>query len=538
MSNCKLFLNYSIKNLSADIKKFQILFFIFLTIFLITEGFAQDTTSSLAFKKNRPRTIRGGFFYQPDLSYQIWQQFNLIREANAGDVLAQHELGLRYLLGEGIAADTIKGAYWIHKAAEKGLTAASFNYGILLINGWGVNWNPFAAYKYFLDAANDGMPQAEYIVGILFTDNLIIKKDLNKAYYWIKKSVKGNYEPAKQILTEISSKVDTSKIKLDNNIVSNKTKKDTANQKNNQSLPNSLGLVLIDFTVDQDTTTHISDSTLVDDILLIGSDDLNKELGLKEKDNSIDSIKKSGISSLLKFADSGSPEALTFIGRLYEKGIYYSKDIVAASAYYVRAIKLDSPRSPFLLYELIKTKDYFENLKTNIDENIPDAMFVWYGIHSLGFANLITDDDANKLLQNAASKYYIPAIVELGLNYFTGKYVKKDKQNGLSIWQNAVKFGSVEAKVRIKTAEVYGEIQSQSYDDAVKDLKDAEKSGSVLAQVTLGYCYEKGIGLNQDKGEAAKEYRFAARRGNRYAYDQLKRLYDEIRPPDPMFQVN
>ena len=442
------------------------------------------------------------------------------------------------MLGEGIAADTVKGAYWIHKAAEKGLTAASFNYGILLLNGWGVNWNPFDAYKYFLDAANDGMPQAEYIVGILFTDNLIIKRDLNKAYYWIKKSVKGNYEPAKQILTELSSKVDTSSIKFDNNSNSKKTKDDTSTQKNNQSLSNSLGLVFIDFNAGQDTISHISDSTLVDDILLIGSDDLNKELGLKEKNNSLDSIKTAGISSLLKYADSGSPEALTFIGRLYEKGFYYPKDIITASAYYVRAIKLDSPRSPFLLYELIKTNNYFEDLKSSIDENIPDAMFVWYGIHSLGFANRITDYDANRLLQNSASKFYIPAIVELGLNYFTGKYVKKDKQNGLSIWLNAVKFGSIEAKVRIKTAEVYGEIQSKSYDDAVKDLKDAEKNGSVLAQVTLGYCYENGIGLNQDKGEAAKEYRFAARRGNRYAYDQLKRLYDEIRPSDQMFQVN
>jgi uncharacterized protein len=144
--------------LRVIIKNFQLFSVLVLILFLFNEGFAQDTTSSLAFKKNRPRTVRGGFFYQPDLAYQMWQQFNLTREANSGNVLAQHELGLRYLLGEGIAADTIKGAYWIHKAAEKGLTAASFNYGILLINGWGVNWNPFAAYKYFLDAANDGMP--------------------------------------------------------------------------------------------------------------------------------------------------------------------------------------------------------------------------------------------------------------------------------------------------------------------------------------------------------------------------------------------
>ena len=79
-------------------------------------------------------------------------------------------------------ADTIKGAYWIKQAADQKLTAAQFNYGILLINGWGVDWNPFEAFKQFYYAALDGMAQAEYVVGLLYTDNLIIKRDMAEAY--------------------------------------------------------------------------------------------------------------------------------------------------------------------------------------------------------------------------------------------------------------------------------------------------------------------------------------------------------------------
>ena len=78
----------------------------FILFLLITcAGLAQDSTGSLAFKKNKPQLKRGGFFYHPDPAYQILQQFNLMREANAGDPLAQHELGLRYLFGEGIPPD-------------------------------------------------------------------------------------------------------------------------------------------------------------------------------------------------------------------------------------------------------------------------------------------------------------------------------------------------------------------------------------------------------------------------------------------------
>ena len=91
-----------------------------------------------------------------------------MKEANAGNALAEHELGLRYILGQGVIADTIKAAYWLHKAAEQKLPGACYNYGILLNNGWGVQWNPFEAYKYFLEAAHNDMPQAEYLIGLSF----------------------------------------------------------------------------------------------------------------------------------------------------------------------------------------------------------------------------------------------------------------------------------------------------------------------------------------------------------------------------------
>ena len=87
---------------------------------------AQDSTQSLAFKNKRPQQ-NAPYFYRPDLAYQIWQKFRLTQEANAGDPLAQHELGLRFLLGEGVPADTAQAVYWIKKAADHNLTSAKYN---------------------------------------------------------------------------------------------------------------------------------------------------------------------------------------------------------------------------------------------------------------------------------------------------------------------------------------------------------------------------------------------------------------------------
>jgi len=48
-----------------------------------------------------------------------------------GDVLAQHELGIRYLIGRGAAPDTAKAAYWIKKAADQNYGPALFDMGII-----------------------------------------------------------------------------------------------------------------------------------------------------------------------------------------------------------------------------------------------------------------------------------------------------------------------------------------------------------------------------------------------------------------------
>ncbi len=72
----------------------------------------------------------------------------------------------------------------------------------------------------------------------------------------------------------------------------------------------------------------------------------------------------------------------------------------------------------------------------------------------------------------------------------------------------------------------------------IKYLTESSEKGSVLAQVALGYAYENGVGLEKDKAQAVKYYRFAAQRGSRFGYRELKRMYDEIRPDDKLFRIN
>lgn len=519
---------------------FKYLFCIKLAItlffFLNVSTFSQESDKSLALKKNRPQK-KYSLFYQPDLSYQIQKRFNLLRDANAGNPLAQHELGLRYLLGEdGLPADTIQGAYWIEKAAFQNLTAACYNYAILLLNGWGVEWNPFKAFDFFLKAANDNMAQAQYIIGILYTDNLIVKRNYSAAYNWLTKSAKNDYLPAKETLVELEKYLPINFFNSNNYV-------DLYNSSNSQSsasnsITSQLGLVFIDFDSMQDTIKEFHDSLLIQDLFHESNIKLADTVGFKIGDTSFTKLNSEGIKLIEKFAESGNSEAYTILGRLYEEGIFYQKDLFKAAENYTLASQLNYPRAKYLLLKLI-SQDFITKLVSEIKlKQNTTAMYVFYGLWSLGLSNSFMKDEANKFLLEAAKLNHTNATIELANNYYTRKINNENSTSGIKLWEKLSEDGSLQAKIRLASANVFYSNSIQPLEESINTLQKALKMGSVLSQITLAYAYENGIGVTQNKSEAAKLYRLAAQRGNLSAYNELKRLYDEIRPSEVRFLIN
>jgi hypothetical protein len=508
--------------------------------------YSQDTTQSLAFKKNRPQK-NNPYFYRPDLSYQLLQQFKLIQEANAGDALAQHELGIRLLLGEGVAADTAQAVKWIKSAADLNLSAAAYNYGILLINGWGVDWNPFEAFKYFIQAASKGMPQAQYVSGILYTDNLIVPRNWEKAFYWIHLAKQNGYQVDDDVYNELLTKVrpgfidsvKSDKIALEKNI----SKEDVAaksdlNVNNQSNVEKSLGLSFINFDLLEDTTSHeVKDIELINDLNRTDIPNLLDTLRLKNAKSIKEIVGNDQIKILMDLCNYGSPEALTLIGKLYEDGIYFRKDLILAAEYYLRAIRYESFRAPFLLYQLTQKTGFNSLLQKEAQAQNSDAMFVWYGLSRFGYNNELIISEAIRMLQNAANQKHIPSLIELGLNYFTGDYIQKNELNAFQLWKEAEQSGSIEATIRLVLSEVFNEQQKDKHKNLVASLINFAEKGSVIAQSALGYCYLNGVGVNKNKATAVKYFRTAAFRGNRFAYNQLKKLYDELRPSLTEFKI-
>ena len=202
-------------NYNAIMKKLPVYRTIFILFYCLLQplfSFQEKEKSKVFRTKSTPYRLLE--VKQSEVTYQLWEGFQLMRNANAGDAPSQHELSLRYLTGKGFSSDTVKSAQWMKKAADQDYILAKFNYGIFLNNGWGIEWNPFEAFRYIKYSADKKMREGQYVLGLFYTDNLIVKRDYAVAYEWVKKSADQNYDPAKEVMVEFEKRgINGSKLK-------------------------------------------------------------------------------------------------------------------------------------------------------------------------------------------------------------------------------------------------------------------------------------------------------------------------------------
>jgi TPR repeat protein len=493
---------------------------------------AEAQVDSPIYKTYRP-LVPSSLIRRSDVSTNVIQLFILERKAHAGDLEAQHELGLRYLLGEGVLADTAKGAFWIGRAAERGLTEAQFNMAILTFNGWGVEWNPFRTFE-LLTRSAEKMPEAQHLLGMFYTENLVVARDWNKAYLWVKRAADAGYQPSKEAVKDFEAR--------GLGVPKDTSRKQEVTSSSQQTYTGKLTLGFVFQDTETDTAAH-NDAAILHDALREATPQLRQALGFVTSPNNLE-WDSTSLRVIESAAEEGSPEALTILGRNHERGVLVQKDPIKAALYYLRATRLSSNRAPGLLARLVQEETFLPHLKMQVERNDPNALYVYATLAGLRLDYLlsktqfpITEEKGLELLQKAVESRHVQALVELGLCYYAGRWVKEDRAKAVELWNRAVAMGSNEAQLRIAALQVQSAQDEYSRLAAIAVLEKGVQNGSLLAQVALGYCYEKGIGVAQRWGEAAKLYRAAAQRGSKDAYAALQRMHDAIRPNDPRYVI-
>ncbi|MCB2203320.1 SEL1-like repeat protein [bacterium] len=459
------------------------------------------------------------------------QQINIFlleRDAANGDPLAQQELGVRYLTGRGVDADTVKSGEWLRLAASQGLISSMYNYALLRNNGWGVEWNPFDAYRMFLAAAEAGMPEAQYVVGIFHTDDLVLKRDWERAYHWIVLAEEAGYEPAVRAKAEILRRGHIH-LQPDSTVDLAATEK----QQQDDAPQEDWAPVLLDFSQER-TASIIPTSQLLGEFLAsipMSAQDSVRFTALLNGDAA-----PSTVAQLNRMARYGNPEAMVLLARLLTENRQLTGSTLQAAGMLVTALYLESGRAGAVLVDLLRTSTLQQQLPQLAYGDDPEAQYVWATLRALELDMRLAPSQALDMLRRAAASGHQKALVQLGLCYASGRWVDRDGRAAIRYYEEASALDDMGARVRLASAVILGKSEAMTLHEALDICDQAVRLGSIVAEVTLAASYERGIGRSANTGIAVHMYRDGAIRGSRTAFAALRRLHEERRPDDPLFR--
>jgi len=91
------------------------------------------------------------------------------KAAAEGGKEAQHQLCVMFKRGQGMKAPDAGEAYaWCKKSAAQGYGPAEHEMASSLQTGWGVAKDPATALDYYMKASKQGVPEAQYALGLLY----------------------------------------------------------------------------------------------------------------------------------------------------------------------------------------------------------------------------------------------------------------------------------------------------------------------------------------------------------------------------------
>lgn len=143
----------------------------------------------------------------------------LTRMAEAGEPIAQYNLGNMYRKGEAIAENPEIAVNWYHKAADQGYAEAQVNLGIMYYSGSGVTKDRLTAATWWSKAADQGNAMAMMKMGLIYYTGEVVEKNYVLSYKWFTISEKLGYRPARWARGDLATKMTKTQISEANLLV-------------------------------------------------------------------------------------------------------------------------------------------------------------------------------------------------------------------------------------------------------------------------------------------------------------------------------
>ena len=191
---------------------------------------------------------------------------------------------------------------------------------------------------------------------------------------------------------------------------------------------------------------------------------------------------ESAYRSFRRAADSGDPEAITWLGRMCESGEGVPRDHCEAVKYYRKAVKFGCAEAVLRLGNL-----YCET--GGVPEDKAEAVWSYRKAAELG---------------NAAAYH------NLGILYANGEGVPEDKVEAERLYRLAINLGHAEAIVSLSRLQA---VTGSSEEDA-SEINGLSYKLSQISEARSAYklalSYQSGVGVVSDEAEAIRHFRRAA----------------------------
>ena len=132
----------------------------------------------------------------------------LLPAALKGNPVAQHRIGVMYVMGQGVEQDLAEATRWFRKAAEQGQGESQFSMGLRYQLGQSVTKDDKEAARWFKLAADQGIGAAAAALAREYATGEGVPKDLGEAYTWAAVAViQGDPNSGDAILKDLEGKL-------------------------------------------------------------------------------------------------------------------------------------------------------------------------------------------------------------------------------------------------------------------------------------------------------------------------------------------
>ncbi len=128
--------------------------------------------------------------------------------AEKGDTIAQHNLGVSYFQGEGVAKDLKEAEKWFRLAAEKGHAPAQSSLGLMKL----MSQDYKEALKWVQLSADQGYAPSQVNLAIMYFEGQGVPRDHVRAHMWMSLAALAGDANASNYRDEIAKKLSPSQV--------------------------------------------------------------------------------------------------------------------------------------------------------------------------------------------------------------------------------------------------------------------------------------------------------------------------------------